>query len=221
MVPELCKNSRATMECYNDMCFRIHLKGTRRKKTPPLTLLPSTTPRTTNQQQAMMAIQNLAYKCPQPLLTLNTQYTTATHPAQSSTHYHTPPPTQYLTTHQTTVPLYPNHPPLHAIPYTTSSSSTPQSLHPSLTSALAPQTHYASFPCIIIPPQSHTPHLNTQDGYQRTTEGGTTANDHDIFFMGSDAQCTTTIEQHDGGDESNSNFLGQTNLYSIISCNIQ
>ena len=42
-----------------------------------------------------------------------------------------------------------------------------------------------------------------------------------IFFMGSDAQCTTTIEQHDDCDESNSSFLGQTNLYSIISCNIQ
>ena len=41
-----------------------------------------------------------------------------------------------------------------------------------------------------------------------------------IFFMGSDAQCTTTIEQHDVGDESNSTFLGYTNLYSIISCNI-
>ena len=39
--------------------------------------------------------------------------------------------------------------------------------------------------------------------------------------MGSDAQCTTTIKQHDGGDESNSCFLGQTNLYSIINCNIQ
>ena len=39
--------------------------------------------------------------------------------------------------------------------------------------------------------------------------------------MGSDAQCTTTIEQHDVGDESNSSFLGQTNLYSIISCNNQ
>ena len=36
--------------------------------------------------------------------------------------------------------------------------------------------------------------------------------------MGSDAQCTTTIEHHDDGDESNSSFLGQTNLYSIISC---
>ena len=39
--------------------------------------------------------------------------------------------------------------------------------------------------------------------------------------MGSDAQCTATIEQHDGSDDSNSSFLGQTNLYSIISCNIQ
>ena len=39
--------------------------------------------------------------------------------------------------------------------------------------------------------------------------------------MGSDAQCTTTTEQHDGCDESNSSFLGQTNLYSVISCNIQ
>ena len=42
-----------------------------------------------------------------------------------------------------------------------------------------------------------------------------------VFFMGSDAQCTTTIEQHDVGDESNSSLLGQTNLYSIISGNIQ
>ena len=39
--------------------------------------------------------------------------------------------------------------------------------------------------------------------------------------MGSDAQSTTTLEQHDVGDESNSSFLGQTNLYSILSCNIQ
>ena len=53
------------------------------------------------------------------------------------------------------------------------------------------------------------------------TQRGITANDHNIFFMGSYAQCTTTIDQHDGGDESNFSFLGQTNLYSIISCNIQ
>ena len=103
-------------------------------------------------------------------------------PCPSPTHYHTPPATQYLTTHQTTVPLYPNPPPLHYIPYTTSPSSTPtQSLHPPQTSALAPQTHYPTFPRIVIPPQSHTAHYNTQDGYQRTTQRGTTVNDH-IFY---------------------------------------
>ena len=78
--------------------------------------------------------------------------------------------------------LYPNPPPLHAIPYTTSPSSTPtQSLHPLQTSAHAPQTHYPTFPRIVIPLQSHTPYLNTQDGYQQTTQTGTTANDH-IFL---------------------------------------
>ena len=181
--PELCKYSRATNECYSDRCFRIHLKGTKRKQIPSSTQVPSTTPRTTNQQQDIIAIQNLAYNSPPPLLTLPTQHTTTTHPSPSPTHYHTPPPTQYLTTHQTTVPLYPNPPALHAIPYTTSSSSTPtQSLHPPLTSALAPQTHDPSFPRIFIPPQSHTPHLNIQDGYQRTTQRGTTMNDHNIFL---------------------------------------
>ena len=58
--PELCKYSRATREFYNDRCFRIHLKGTRRKQTPPSTQVPSTTPRTTNQQQAIIGTQNLA-----------------------------------------------------------------------------------------------------------------------------------------------------------------
>ena len=104
---------------------------------------------------------------------LPSQHTTVNHPAPSPTHYHTPPATQYLSTHHTTVPLYPNPPPLHSIPFTTSPSSTPtQSLHPPQTSALAPQTHYPTLPRIIIPPQSHTPHLNTQDGYQRTTQRG-------------------------------------------------
>ena len=37
---ELCKYSRATRECYNDRCFRIHLKCTRRKQTPPTTQEP-------------------------------------------------------------------------------------------------------------------------------------------------------------------------------------
>ena len=123
--PELCKYSRTTRECYNDRCFRIHLKGTRHKQTPHATQEPSTTPRTTNQQQAMIKTENLAYHRPPPLLTLPTQHTTATHPAPSPTHYHTPPTTQYLTTpHQNTVPLYPNPPPLHSIPYATSQSST-------------------------------------------------------------------------------------------------
>ena len=160
--PELCKYSRATRERYNDSCFRIHLKGTRCKKPPPATQEQSTTPRTTNQQQAMIKTQNLAYNRPPPLCTLPTQHTTANHPAPSPTRYHTPPAMQCLTTHQTTVPLCPNPPPLHAIPYTTSPSSTPtKSLHPPQTSAIAPQTHYPTFPRIVIPPQSHTPHLNT------------------------------------------------------------
>ena len=41
------------------------------------------------------------FQPPPPLLTLPIQHTTATHPAPSPTHYHTPPATQYLTTHQT------------------------------------------------------------------------------------------------------------------------
>ena len=51
---------------------------------------------------------------PPHLLTLPTQHATVTHPASTPTHYYTPPPTQYLTTPQTTVPLYPNLPPLYA-----------------------------------------------------------------------------------------------------------
>ena len=102
-------------------CFSIHLKGTRRKLTPPATQEPSTSPRTTNQQQAMIKTQNLAYNRP-----------TAPHPAYHrhspcplTNSFDTPPATQYLTTHQTYVPLYPNPPPLHAIPYTTSPSLIP------------------------------------------------------------------------------------------------
>ena len=48
---ELCKYPR---ECYNDRCFRIHPMGTRRKQTPPATHEQSTTPRTTNQEQALI-----------------------------------------------------------------------------------------------------------------------------------------------------------------------
>ena len=71
--PELCKYSRATRECYNDRCFRMHLKRTRRKQTPPATKELRTIVRTTNQQQAIIATQYLAYNRPPPLLTLSTQ----------------------------------------------------------------------------------------------------------------------------------------------------
>ena len=129
-------------------------QGTRHKQTPPSTQVPSTTPRTTGQQQAMIATQK-NWLTTSPTL-VNTPHTSCHRHSScpSQTHYHTPLPTQYLTAHLTTIPLYPNPPPLHAIPYTTSSSSTPaQSLHPPLTSTLAPQTHYLSFPRIVIPPQ--------------------------------------------------------------------
>ena len=115
--PELCKYSRVTRECYNDRCFRIHLKAQANPTCDPGTKFPD------------LQINNKLWSphkiwlttVPPPFLTLPTQHTTATHPAASPTQYHTPPSTQYLTTHQTTVRLYHNPPPLHAIPYTTSS----------------------------------------------------------------------------------------------------
>ena len=180
---ELCNYSRVTRERYNNRCFRMHLKGASRKQTPTATQAPSTTPRISNQQQAMIATQNLAYNRPSPLITLPTPHTTSTHLAPSPTHYHTPPATRHLTTHQTTFPLYPNPPPFHAIPCTASPSSTAtQFLYPPQPSALAPQTYYPTFPRIVIQPQSHTPHLDTQDGYQQKTQRGTTANDLNIFL---------------------------------------
>ena len=68
------------------------------------------------------------------------------------------------------------------IAYTSPSSTPTQSFHPPQTSSLTPQTHYPTFPRIVIPPQSHSPHFNTHDWYQRTTQRGTTANDHNIFL---------------------------------------
>ena len=55
------------------------------------TQVPSTTPRTTNQQQSMIATQNLDYNRPPPLLTLPTQHDTTTHPGPPPTYCHTPP----------------------------------------------------------------------------------------------------------------------------------
>ena len=158
--PELCKYSRATRECYNDRCFRIHLKGTRRMQTKPATQDPRTTPLTTNQQQALIKPQNLAHNRPLPLLTLPTQHTTATQPAPSPTHYLTPPATQYLTTHQTTVPLYPNPPPLHAIPNTTSH---PQPLLNPFIVLKHPHSHHKHIIQLFPTSSSHlnpTPHTS-------------------------------------------------------------
>ena len=80
--------------------------------------------------------------------------------------------------------MYPNAPTLHAVPFATSSSSTPtQSFHPPRTSTLSPQTHYPAIPLIVITPQPHTPHLHSQDRYQQTTQRGTTVNNHNIFLL--------------------------------------
>ena len=159
------KYFRATRECYNDRCFRIHRKATRRKLTPPVTQEPSATPRTTYQQQAMIDTQNLAYNrpyhcyhsppsIPPPLTLPRHQLITTPHPHTIS-HY----PSDYRST-------VPQSPPLPAIPYATSSSWTPtQSLHMPQTSTLAPQAHCPTFPHIV-------------------TQRSTTANDHIIFFYG-------------------------------------
>ena len=157
--PELCKCLKATRECCDDSCLRTHLKGTRRKQAPAVTQEPSKTRRTTNQQQAVIATQNLAYNRPPLLLTLRTQNTTATHFSPSPTHYHTYPQTQYLTTHQTTVPLYPNPPPLHNINYITSSSST--LLNPFI---CRKQLHSHAKHTILLFLTS-TSHLNSQDAW--------------------------------------------------------
>ena len=90
--PELCKYSRATRECYNNGCFRIHLKRTRRKQTPPATQEPSTTPRTTNQQQAMIKTQNLAYNRHSPCPLTNS----LPHPTRYAISHH--PPSEYRST---------------------------------------------------------------------------------------------------------------------------
>ena len=112
-------------------------------------------------QQAMIATQNLA--CNRPTLaTLSPSIQPSLYPAPSATHYHTPPPTQY----PTTIPLYPNTPPLHAIPFATSSSSTTtQFLHLPKTS-----THYPTFLRIVIKIQSHPrtsiPRMGTSKRYK-------------------------------------------------------
>ena len=122
-------------------------QGHKVQANPPATQEPSTTPRTTNQQQDMIKTQNLAYDCPPPFLTLPTQHTTATLPA----------PHQLITT--------PHHSMLSLI-----QPADPQSLHPPQTSALAPQTHYPTFPRIVIHlnPTPHTsiPRMGTSERHK-------------------------------------------------------
>ena len=76
------------------------------------------------------------------------------------------------------------------------------------------------FPSIVIPPQFHTQHLNTQDGTSERHKGEQLR--MTIFFYGKwctmynnnwTTWCRWWIQPY--------SFLGQTNLYSIISCNIQ
>ena len=109
----------------------------------------------------MLATQNLAYNRPPPLLTHSTQHTTSTHPAPSPTHYHTPSATQYLTTHQTTVLLYPSSPttpcyPLYNQPILNpysipSSSSNICTRTPNTLSNFSPLRHPTSIPHSSIP----------------------------------------------------------------------
>ena len=90
----------------------------------------------------------------------------------SPTHYHTPSPTQYLTTHITLpsncIP-FPYHPMQSLIQPSHPQLAPTQSVHPPQTSTLAPLTHHHTFPPIVIPPQPYSLIFNTQDGYKRTT----------------------------------------------------
>ena len=100
--PELCKYSRATMECYNDSASEYISRAQGASK-------PYLRPR----NKLQLPKQQINHKLWSPnkiWLTLPTQHTTAPSP----TDYHTTPATKYLTTHQTTVSLYSNPPPLHA-----------------------------------------------------------------------------------------------------------
>ena len=56
--PKLCKYSRATRECYNDRCFRIHIKGTRHKAQAKPTCDPGTKYNSMNYKSATSYDQN-------------------------------------------------------------------------------------------------------------------------------------------------------------------
>ena len=130
----------------------------------------------------MITTQNLTKSDPSPLLTLPIQQTTATHPSPKP---NITTPHQYLNISPpirlpltcTPIPrnsmlplIQPAHPQLLLM------SSSVSNIHTSTPNTLS------YFSRIFIPPQPHTPHINNQDGYKRTTQRGTTANDHNIFY---------------------------------------
>ena len=127
-----------------------------------------------------------------------------------------PDPTTYSISHhpsdfRSTVP---QPSPLNAINYTTRSSSThTQSLHSPQTSTLAPQTHYPTFPRIVIPPQ-YSGWVPAVPQLRLTT----------IFFY--EQWCTMnnnnwTTRWRWWVQLQLPGIQGQTNLYSVISCNTQ
>ena len=146
-------------------------KGTWRKLTSPATQEPSATP--------LQQINNRLWS--QHKIWLTTAPTLVNTPIPA---YH----------HQSPCPLTTSLPPLtpHAIYHHSSDyrSTVPQSPHfmqslmqpahpqlllnlfnPPQTSTVAPQTHYPTFPCTVIPPQPHTPHLNNRMGTSERHKG--------------------------------------------------
>ena len=88
----LWKHSRAARKYYNVRCFRIHLKGTRRKQTPPAAQEPCTTPRTNKSTTSYDRHIKSGLQPPPTLVNIR-------HPAY---HRHSPYPLTYqliITTH--------------------------------------------------------------------------------------------------------------------------
>ena len=167
----------------------------------------------------MIATQNLAYNRPIPLLTLPTQHTTDTHHAPSPTH--STPRSPSNISPPIRLPFYSTPIPHHSM------ISLIQPAHRELLNLFIRLKHPHSHPkntiLLFSASSSHlnpTPHTSISRMGTRKRHKGAQLRMTLIFFVGSDAQCTTTIKQHGGRDESNSNFLGQTNLHSIISGNI-
>ena len=126
--------------------------------------------RTTNQQQAMIATQNLAYNHPHPAYHCHSPCplkNSLPHPLCNISPLIRIPFHCTLILHHFMLSLY-NQPILN--PYSIPSSSSNFCAHtPNTLSYFSPHCHPTSIP-----------HLNTQDWYQRVTQRGTTVNDHNI-----------------------------------------